>query len=226
MTHAVRPLPPTPPPAPRSMSLEVAELPSSGSSTPSLSDDNSSHPPSEGRVLRSSISLPSISATLNVKFAPLPEIEGRNRKSNYPLGVAARSQMLQHRRSSNRPPAVPRQPPIWKDIEEDPLNPQEEEDPLEAFGKYVADKSKSFWRRVSQKQPDRGTDKPTTQATVGGKRGNTTHRDAAIVKRVGRRDQAVSNTAPREPKPPSKKLTESDGGAVAESTSTRTSTRA
>ncbi|KAF9261411.1 hypothetical protein L218DRAFT_946029 [Marasmius fiardii PR-910] len=38
------------------------------------------------------------SSSLNVKFAPLPELAPRRRKSNVPLGVAARGQMMRKRR--------------------------------------------------------------------------------------------------------------------------------
>ena len=150
MSHAIRPLPPIPPPLPRS-SLDAADPSSSGSTTPALSDD--SQPPLAEHTIRYSVSLPTIPSTATVKFAPLPEIGPRRRRSNYPLGVAARSQMLQQRRENTR---MYRQPLLWsEDLDERPTmhvpEEVEEEDPLEALGRLIANKSKSLWRRVAFK---------------------------------------------------------------------------
>ncbi len=154
MSRAVRPLPPIPqPPLAQRSSLDAADPSSSGSSTPALSDD--CQPPLEEHTLRYAVSLPIIPSTTSVKFAPLPEIGPRKRKSNYPLGVAARSQMLQQRRENSRMQGIYRQPPLWSDIDERPMThvqeEVEEEDPLEVLGRLIADKSKSLWRRVSSK---------------------------------------------------------------------------
>lgn len=146
MTRAIRPLPPIPqtPSAQRS-SLDTADPSSSGSSTHALSDE--CQPPLEEHALRHTVSFPIIPSTTSVKFAPLPEIGPRKRRFNYPLGVAARSQMLQQRRENQ---SIYRQPPLWSDHDA-PEEEEEEEDPLEVLGRLIADKSKSLWRRVASK---------------------------------------------------------------------------
>ncbi|KAF8275148.1 hypothetical protein EI94DRAFT_33070 [Lactarius quietus] len=150
MTRPIRPLPlppaPHPPLAQRS-SLDTADPSSSGSSTPALSDE--CQPPLEEHALRHTVSLPIIPSTTSVKFAPLPEIGPRKRRSNYPLGIAARSQMLQQRRENAGMQGVYRPAPLWSDL--DAPEEVEEEDPLEALGRLIADKSKSLWRRVAAK---------------------------------------------------------------------------
>ena len=152
MSRVVRPLPPIP--RSSSASLDAVDPSSSGSSTPALSDD--CQPPLVDHTLRYAVSLPIIPSTTSVKFAPLPEIGPRKRKSNYPLGVAARSQMLQQRRENARIPGAYQQPSLWsEDPDERPTmhvpEEVEEEDPLEVLGRLIADKSKSLWRRVAFK---------------------------------------------------------------------------
>ncbi|KZV71604.1 hypothetical protein PENSPDRAFT_650468 [Peniophora sp. CONT] len=128
---------------------------SSRSSSTSAEDDSSlptvSH---EMHTMRSVSSLPTrppSPATLqNIKFAPLPHVEPRRRKSNIRLGVAARSRMIAARRGQL--------PPDWDDAEPAPgeePTPQGPlvEDPFEVFGRYVLVKSKNLWRRVSPKAP-------------------------------------------------------------------------
>ncbi|VDB82883.1 unnamed protein product [Peniophora sp. CBMAI 1063] len=128
---------------------------SSRSSSTSTEDDSSlptvSH---EIHTMRSSSSLPtrppSPAALQNIKFAPLPHIEPRRRKSNVKLGVAARSRMIAARRGQL--------PPDWNDAESSPTDePHHQgplvEDPFEVFGRYVLVKSKNLWRRVSPKPP-------------------------------------------------------------------------
>jgi hypothetical protein len=119
-----------------------------------MSDD--CQPSLAEHTLRYAVSLPIIPSTMSVKFAPLPEIGPRKRKSNYPLGVAARSQLLQQRRENTRAQGTYRQPPLWsEDDDERPTmhvpEEAEEEDPLEVLGRLIADKSKSLWRRVAFK---------------------------------------------------------------------------
>lgn len=158
----VKPLPPTPPtPQPhagqRALPLDVGEASlasSAGSSTPSLSDG--CQPPSEGRSLQSSISLPNMPAAVNVKFAPLPKIGPRDIRSTRPLGVAARSRMLQQKRE-NRMQGVQRHPRDLDDRQMDFIPDEvQEEDPLEVLGRFIAAKSKSLWRRVSSKEKQSG----------------------------------------------------------------------
>lgn len=147
MTRAIRPLPPIPqPPTVQRPSLDTADpSSSSSSSTHALSDE--CQPRLEEHALRHTVSLPIIPSTTSVKFAPLPEIGPRKRRSNYPLGVAARSQLLQQRRENQ---GIYRQPPVWSDHDA-PEEEEEEEDPLEVLGRLIADKSKSLWRRVASK---------------------------------------------------------------------------
>jgi hypothetical protein len=161
----LHPTPPTPQPhaGQRFLSLDVGgvQLASSAcSSTHSiLSLSDGCQPPSEERSLQSSISLPNMPATVNVKFAPLPKIGPRDVKSIRPLGVAARSQMLQHKREMQMQ-GVQRHPRIWSGLDDRQLDfiPDElqEEDPLEVLGRFIAAKSKSLWRRVSSKGKQSG----------------------------------------------------------------------
>jgi len=96
---------------------------------------------------------------LNVKFAPLPELAPRRRKSSAPLGVASRSQMMRRRRGIPDP-----QPPLpepqdhrdsWTHQElESQLRdqvstpPHDIEDPFYLLGKKI----KGAWRRVNSKK--------------------------------------------------------------------------
>ena len=153
----IRPLPPIP--QPQRSSLDTADPSSSGSSTPASSDD--CRPPLEEYALRHTVSLPIIPSTTSVKFAPLPEIGPRKRRSKYPLGVAARSQMLQQRRENQ---GIYKQPPIWSDL--DAPEEVEEEDALEVLGRRIADKSKSLWRRVASKSGKHATSGDVNEETV------------------------------------------------------------
>ncbi len=146
MSHATRPLP--------SIHQQPPDPMASGSSTPAVSDE--CQPSLEEHSLEYTVaSLPMIHSTTTVKFAPLPEIEPRKRKSNYPLGIAARSQMLQQRRGNARLQGIYRHPPLWSDLDESAVLhvPEEaqEGDALQVLGRLIADKSKSLWRRVSSK---------------------------------------------------------------------------
>ncbi|KAI0306684.1 hypothetical protein B0F90DRAFT_796236 [Multifurca ochricompacta] len=188
ISRTIRPLPPIPQPsssvAQRSLSLDVPEPPSSGSSTPSLSDD--SQPPLEEHTLRSSLSLPIIPPSIvNVKFAPLPEIGPRKRKSNHPLGIGARSRMLQQRKEVTRVQGVYRQPRMWSDLDERSMmhTPDEaqEDDPLEVLGRLIADKSKSLWRRVASKA------KPLDKHGAGGDGSEATTHEEDMANQPGSR---------------------------------------
>ncbi|KAI0312388.1 hypothetical protein OF83DRAFT_661493 [Amylostereum chailletii] len=157
---------PTPahPPKPiiiqRSLSYSMAD-PSSSSRSSSLSSSdvatNSVHETNyKTRTVRSTCSLPTRppSPLPNIKFAPLPTIEPRKRKSNVQLGVAARSRMIQQRRAARE---ENQNTPTWtqSDMEEPAVHEEPgpmDEDPFEVFGKYVIGKGRHLWRRVSHKE--------------------------------------------------------------------------
>jgi len=83
-----------------------------------------------------------------VKFAPLPEIDRpKKRKRHVTLGIAARSQMLAHRRQVIRENEDLDQPPkqLWRSDDDD------DEDPLVALGHMVKLASIGIWRKVSLK---------------------------------------------------------------------------
>jgi len=137
-------------------------LVSSSCSTPSIPS------PSDGcqrlSSLQCSKSLPDIpaTATVNVKFAPLPKREPGDVRSIRPLGVAARSRML-HQKKEIRMQGVQRHSSVWPDLDEDRHmdfvpDEAEEEDSLEVLGRFIAAKSKSLWRRVSSKGKQPGKD--------------------------------------------------------------------
>ncbi|KAK7467616.1 hypothetical protein VKT23_004669 [Stygiomarasmius scandens] len=127
----------------------------------------------------SSTSLPSETmANPNIKFAPLPELAPRKRKSNIPLGVAARGQIMRRRRAmlygnvDNENGS-----PMWTDEEteahmrrqlesqekrrisllramqeEEERRGDEVEDPFVALGKMM----KGAWRKMSGKDKGKG----------------------------------------------------------------------
>lgn len=167
MTHAIRPLPPIPQtPLTHRSSLDTTDPPSSGSSTPALSDE--CQPSLEEHALRHTVSLPIVPSTTSVKFAPLPEIGPRKRRSNHPVGIAARSQMLQQRNVGTQ--GIYRKPPLWSDLEAP--EEVEEKDPLDVLGRLIADKSKSFWRRVASK--GNSLDRHATSSDVNDSKDTTT----------------------------------------------------
>lgn len=63
--------------------------------------------------------------------------------------------MIQQRRMMNG--GLSRPPPMWTDLDEEavngPVDETDAEDPFEVLGRYMMDKGKHFWRRVSQKAP-------------------------------------------------------------------------
>jgi hypothetical protein len=178
MSKVIQPQLPTPPiPQPhagpqRSLSLDVREasLVPSSCSTPSSFDGCQPH--SEEYPFQPSTSLPNIptTATVNVKFAPLPKIEPRDVKSIRPLGVAARSRMLQQRREM-RMQSGQRHPGTWSELDDRHMDfvPDElqEEDSLEVLGRYICAKSKSLWRRVSSKGKQPGKEGTGGDASEG-----------------------------------------------------------
>ncbi|KAJ7481090.1 hypothetical protein B0H11DRAFT_2024149 [Mycena galericulata] len=108
--------------------------------------------------------------SLNVKFAPLPQLAPRKRRSTTPLGIASRGQMMRRRRAGlpgydmNGDP-LPPPPPMWSD-EEIELQTQhmlterglrqvgtprerDMDDPLLTFGKMVKGAGKQLWRKVN-----------------------------------------------------------------------------
>jgi len=101
-----------------------------------------------GGILRSpsyaSLACPS---SPSITFAPLPAIDGRKRKKSIPLGVAARSRLLQQRRAKIEDGDLPPRH-LWRDSDAD-----DEVDPVAAFGHFVKGASKGLWRRVSLKEP-------------------------------------------------------------------------
>ncbi|KAI3603428.1 hypothetical protein WG66_014323 [Moniliophthora roreri] len=88
---------PRPPAARRSKSTGILNYPAGHprSRASSLPVGAQGEEPVQGRLHSASCS----SSSLNVKFAPLPQLAPRKRKSNTPLGVAARGQMMRQRRA-------------------------------------------------------------------------------------------------------------------------------
>lgn len=114
---------------------------------------------------------------LNVKFAPLPQLAPRKRRSTAPLGMAARSQLVNRRRRNypqyyqEAPPpepeyTTPTHDPMWTEEElaqararqiaaaekeqkkaEAKAGKGTEEDPFMVFGKMV----KGVWKKVAKK---------------------------------------------------------------------------
>ncbi|KAI0332577.1 hypothetical protein GY45DRAFT_456623 [Cubamyces sp. BRFM 1775] len=75
--------------------------PASGPASTSTSAASSTTPspcPSILRLSSSNLTLPSRTGSPSITFAPLPQVEPRKRGSPHPLGVAARSRLLRHRR--------------------------------------------------------------------------------------------------------------------------------
>ncbi|KAI0823534.1 hypothetical protein BC628DRAFT_513734 [Trametes gibbosa] len=80
-------------------SLAASGRSASSSTTSSVASSTTPSPCSS--ILRSSssnLTLPSRTGSPGISFAPLPRIEPRKRNSPHPLGVAARSRLLRHRR--------------------------------------------------------------------------------------------------------------------------------
>ncbi|KAJ7137871.1 hypothetical protein C8R44DRAFT_868244 [Mycena epipterygia] len=117
-------------------------------------------------------------SSLNVKFAPLPQLAPRRRRSTTPLGIASRAIMMRRRRAGtpgydmNGDP-LPPTPPMWSDAEVerhtqrilaerrgDPSpNERDIDDPFLTLGKMVKGAGKQLWRKVNNKKPGEGEEK-------------------------------------------------------------------
>ncbi|KAJ7073949.1 hypothetical protein C8F01DRAFT_1098774 [Mycena amicta] len=106
-------------------------------------------------------------SSLSVRFAPLPQLAPRKRRSTTPLGIASRAIMMRRRRAGtpgfdmNGDP-LPPTPPMWTDEEverhterilaersEHASSRDHSDDPLLILGK----KMKSAWRKMNNKKP-------------------------------------------------------------------------
>ncbi|KAJ7171950.1 hypothetical protein C8R46DRAFT_1084321, partial [Mycena filopes] len=118
------------------------------------------------------------STSLNVKFAPLPQLAPRRRRSNAPLGIASRGLMMRRRRAGMpgydmNGDALP-PTPMWTDEEvqrhtaailaeragQTPTstNPRGDgdDDPFMTLGRLMKGAGKQFWRKVQHKKPGEG----------------------------------------------------------------------
>ncbi|KAJ7286415.1 hypothetical protein C8J57DRAFT_1287583, partial [Mycena rebaudengoi] len=112
--------------------------------------------------------------SLNVRFAPLPELAPRKRRSTTPLGIASRAQMMRRRRAGmpgydmDGAP-LPPTPPIWAEDEIDrhtervlaerqdkPPRERDIDDPFLTLGKMVKGASKQLWYKINNKKPGEG----------------------------------------------------------------------
>ncbi|EAU88695.1 hypothetical protein CC1G_01068 [Coprinopsis cinerea okayama7 len=128
----------------------------------------------------SSLSIQRSQTGLNVKFAPLPELAPRKRRSTAPLGMAARAQLVRRRRQNHNyydpdpgPHYGANQNPMWTEEElaeararqvaaamekerqrrEQKANAQDDdEDPFMVFGRLVKGASKQIWKKVAKKE--------------------------------------------------------------------------
>ncbi|TFK36347.1 hypothetical protein BDQ12DRAFT_686771 [Crucibulum laeve] len=144
------------PMVPRTLSVDI----------PGISSADSSLAPSPTGILESATSASSSSLsshTLSVKFAPLPKLAPRKRRSTTPLGIAARGQMVRRRRGMYEAEPVPvQQNPMWTEeeleqqrLKQDKMNEKKEgdvEDPFVALGRMMKGAGKTLWRRMSQKE--------------------------------------------------------------------------
>jgi len=145
----------------RSLSDEVSSS-SSGDSSPTPSPNGILVPKPTNSGTESSSSLPIHS--LNVKFAPLPALAPRKRRSTAPLGMAARSQLTRRGRRYHDPDG----PYAWGSDEEldqhtklrTMRDGQDDvmDDPFLAIGRAVKDASKQLWRKVSRSNLVKQTD--------------------------------------------------------------------
>lgn len=124
-------------------------------SRPTTADSQPSLPSADSRPL----------SCLNVKFAPLPTLAPRKRRSTVPLGIAARGQLMrrQQQEYNTDGTAAAYQTSIWTDPEVLPVPPQakttsvtpsksSEDESRSTLGKVVKGASKTLWRRVSNKR--------------------------------------------------------------------------
>lgn len=130
-----------------------------------------------------SASLPNPS-NLNVRFAPLPQLAPRKRRSTAPMGVAARAQIMQRRRAvyGNDQSYHHSNSPMWTDEElaqrggsQLQVRDEEElEDPFLMFGRMVKGAGKQLWRKVSHKdiQKEKEKDEKGKESTKVGEEGD------------------------------------------------------
>ncbi|KAF7295604.1 hypothetical protein MIND_01100500 [Mycena indigotica] len=157
-------------------------------------------------------------SSLNVKFAPLPQLAPRKRKSNAPLGIASRATMMRRRRAGtpgydmNGDP-LPPTPPMWTDEEMQrhaervmaerngqPIPRDYADDPLLQLGR----KMKSAWRKMNNKKSpssdtEKGGDVPTVVAervVLAPLRADNTNNTAATEEEGGVWEEEVSNQFP------------------------------
>ncbi|KAJ8522399.1 hypothetical protein ONZ45_g1060 [Pleurotus djamor] len=114
--------------------------------------------------------------TLNVRFAPLPDLSKRKKRYHQPLGVAARSEIMRKRKAALAGAeygASGEQDPTWSESDGQHqhhrhhrshprrtiMGDNEEElleDPFITLGKMVKGASKLLWRKVSHKRTEKG----------------------------------------------------------------------
>ncbi|KAG6907081.1 hypothetical protein DXG01_010653 [Tephrocybe rancida] len=128
----------------------------------------------------------SLEARLNVKFAPLPELAPRKRRSAAPLGMAARTQMIARRRQQRVVYVDAYQSnSMWTEEELEQqrelamnegqrrhsqhhlLSDEEDamDDPFLALGRMVKVAGKSIWRKVSNKDLSKQNKKEKEKGT-------------------------------------------------------------
>ncbi|KAJ7772959.1 hypothetical protein DFH07DRAFT_952931 [Mycena maculata] len=122
--------------------------------------------------------------SLNVRFAPLPQLAPRKRRSTAPLGIASRAQMMRRRRAGtpgydNNGDPLPPTPPMWTDEEVErhtqrilaehgsPRAESDVDDPFLMLGKMVKGAGRQLWRKVSNKKPVEGDEGGGNRAVVG-----------------------------------------------------------
>ncbi|KAF8891359.1 hypothetical protein BD779DRAFT_199139 [Infundibulicybe gibba] len=167
-------------PSDASTSNNTSANTSANTSSSVSSSVSSSLAPSPAGILESRQSTTSTTSlptpSLNVKFAPLPELAPRKRRSLAPLGVASRSQLMRRRRGYDRgEPPMPTNP-MWTDEETRAVShrqprrqsDEELEDPFVALGKMVKGASKQLWRKVSNKEKEGKGEKDAKPVDGGG----------------------------------------------------------
>ncbi|KAG6864988.1 hypothetical protein C0991_005810 [Blastosporella zonata] len=189
----------------------------------SFSSADSSFTPSPTGILSpcssSTCSSTSLDGRLNVKFAPLPELAPRRRRSAAPLGMAARTQMVARRRQQRVIHIEPYQNnPMWTEEEleqqrqlaiseswrrisqrhvaqDDP----DAEDPFIALGRAMKDAGRSIWRKVSKEQT-----KEQQQKEGNVQRRSLDRGRASLEKKKKEEEEAEKQRYERPPTPPSK----------------------
>lgn len=140
-------------------------------------------------------STPGASTTnLNVKFAPLPELAPRRRKSSTPLGVASRGQMVRRRKQSLEPVRQPYElddePPVLSPPP--PSKPKarrtRSENNTPSSTPPDAHSFKKFWKKMALSNSNRDTPISTSPPTVVATAlGNTFQRSSSSSSSLDRR---------------------------------------